>query len=72
MTTMTTMTTTLWTTKSTAEAAAQRVGGTAHDLGDGESWYVPGERSAVTGTCSRWERSEDGRAVIAGEGAPEL
>lgn len=69
---MTTMTTTLWTTKSTAEAAAQTVGGTAHDLGDGESWYVLGERSAATGTCSRWERSEDGRAVIAGEGAPEL
>lgn len=64
--------TTYWTTKSEAEHVAQTIGGTAHDLGDGESWYVLGERSADTGRRSRWERSEDGRAVIVGEGSPEL
>ena len=66
------MTTTPWTTRHDAETVAQTVGGTVHDMGDGESWYVLGERNAATGTCSRWERSDDGRAVIAGEGAPEL
>ena len=66
------MTTTYWTTKSEVETVAQTIGGTAHDLGDGESWYVLGERDASTGRRSRWERSEDGRAVIVGDGAPEL
>lgn len=66
------MMTTFWSTKSEADEVAQHVGGTAHDLGDGESWYVLGETSADTRTRSRWERAEDGRAVIAGEGAPEL
>lgn len=65
-------TTMFWSTKDEAEAVAQMIGGTAHDLGDGESWYVLGETSAETRTRSRWERAEDGRAVIVGEGAPEL
>ena len=66
------MTTTFWATKSEAVAVAQMIGGTVHDLGDGESWYVLGETNAETRTRSRWERAEDGRAVIAGEGAPSL
>lgn len=66
------MDTTYWTTKSEAETVAQTVGGTAHDLGDGASWYVLGERDANTGRRSRWERAQDGSAVIVGAGAPEL
>lgn len=51
---------------------AQRTTGYRTILGDGESWYVLGERNADTGRRSRWERAEDGTAVIVGDGAPEL
>ena len=62
------MATTLWTTRHDAETVAQTVGGTAHDLGDGESWYVLGERSAATGTCSRWSISGPGGTISSQRG----
>lgn len=71
---MTTMTTTFF-TKTEAVEVAREVGGTAHPINpydhEGE-WYVLGEMAASSRTRSRWERGADGRAVIAGEGAPEI